>query len=55
MIDIKKAQKEFDNYTKKYDLNNENLNRKYYHTYRVMKLCGDIAKSLNLNEEEIKI
>lgn len=55
MIDIEKASKEFNDYTKKYDLKNENLNRKYYHTYRVMELCENIAKSLNLNHEEIDL
>lgn len=55
MIDIEKAKKEFDKYAKKYDLEEENLNMKYYHTYRVMDLCEEIAKKLNLNEEEIKL
>ena len=55
MIDIEKARKEFDNYTKNYDLDNENLNKKYYHTYRVMGICKAIAKSLKLSDEEINL
>ena len=55
MIDTEMAQKEFDKYARQYDLNNENLNRKYYHTYRVVNNCEDVAKSLNLSEEEIKL
>lgn len=55
MIDIEKARKEFDDYTKNYDLNNENLNRKYYHTYRVMGISKAIAKSLKLSNEEINL
>ena len=55
MIDIEKAKNEFDNYAKKYDMENEHLNRRYYHTYRVMEIAGEIAKSINLSEEEINL
>lgn len=55
MIDIEKAKLEFDNYAKKYDMEDETINRKYYHTYRVMKISGEIAKSLNLSEEEVEL
>ena len=30
MIDIEKAKLEFDNYAKKYDMEDETINRKYY-------------------------
>ena len=53
MIDIEKAKSEFDNYVKNYDMENEHINRKYYHTYRVMDRAGEIAKSINLSEDEI--
>ena len=55
MIDIEKAKLEFDNYAKKYDMEDETINRKYYHTYRVMEISGEIAKSLNLSEEEVEL
>lgn len=55
MIDIEKAKLEFDNYTKKYDMEDEAINRKYYHTYRVMDISGEIAKSLNLSEKDVEL
>lgn len=55
MIDIEKAKLEFDNYTKKYDMGDETINRKYYHTYRVMDISGEIAKSLNLSEIDVEL
>ena len=55
MIDIKFATEEFDKYTKNYDLTNEKLKRKYNHTYRVMQISEDIAKSINLNQEEVNL
>lgn len=55
MIDIEKAKLEFDNYTKKYDMEDETINRKYYHTYRVMDISGEIAKSLNLSEKDVEL
>lgn len=55
MIDIDKAIKEFIKYTENYDLTNDNIKRKQLHSIRVMKLCGIIAESLNLNEEQIEL
>ena len=55
MIDIKKASQEFDKYARNYDLTLETLKMKYHHTYRVMKISEDIAKSLNLSEEDIQL
>ena len=55
MIDLKKAKLEFDSYAKKYDMTDETINRKYYHTYRVMNIAGEIAKSINLDSEEINL
>lgn len=55
MLELENAKKEFENYTKNYDLKDENLNRKFYHTDRVMNLCGQIAESLNLTKEEIHL
>ena len=55
MINIEKATSEFDKYAKKYDLTNFNIKLKYHHSYRVMKYSENIAKSLNLSEEEVNI
>ena len=54
-IDLKHAKDEFLNYTKDYDLSNENIKRKQYHSLRVMEISENIAKSLNLNEEEANL
>lgn len=45
----------FKNYVNNYDLNDPKISRKYYHSFRVMNYCVEIAKSLNLNEEEINL
>lgn len=55
MIDIENAKKEFDNYTSNYDKNIIPINRKYYHSYRVMKESMKIAESENLSEEDIEL
>ena len=55
MINIEKAESEFNNYVKNYDLNNENINLKFHHSHRVKQIAEEIAKSLNLSEEEIKL
>ena len=59
-IDLKKAEKEFETYTDEFLNNNsDELNRdkillKIKHTYRVKELCIQIAKSLGLDDEQIK-
>lgn len=55
MIDIKNAEKEFIKYTENYDLSNENIERKQLHSIRVMELSTQIAKSLNLSQDEIDL
>ena len=45
----------FNNYIKKYDLNIKQLNGKVEHTYRVVEYAEKIAKSLNLNEDDINL
>lgn len=55
MIDLKKAQIEFDKYVSNYDINNVGIKLKYNHSYRVMKISEEIAKSLNLSEEDISL
>lgn len=55
MINIEKAKEEFLKYTSNYDASDSNIHRKIYHSLRVMELSTQIAKSLNLNEEEISL
>lgn len=55
MIDINNAKNSFMKYVSDYDDTNPNINRKIYHSLRVMELSTQIAKSLNLSNEEIEI
>ena len=43
MIDIKKSKDEFMKYTNNYDIENENIERKIYHSLRVMEISKKIA------------
>ena len=54
-MNIEEAQSIFKNYVSNYDLNNEKIKLKYDHSLRVCKICKDIAVSLKLEEEDIKI
>ena len=55
MIDIESAYHLFNEFVSKYKNLGQKIDLKYYHTKRVAKECYNIAKSLNLNEEDIKI
>lgn len=55
MIDIQKAIEEFEKYTSEYDMSNNNIERKYWHSFRVMKESEYIAKNINLEEEQAKL
>lgn len=55
MIDLENAKKEFEKYISKYNLNNPEIARKVGHSYRVAKISKKIAKSLNLEQEEIEV
>lgn len=55
MIDIEYAIENFIKYTENYDLTNTHIKGKQTHSIRVMKLCGTIAESLNLSEEQIEL
>ena len=55
MIDINKSIEEFKKYTSEYDMTNKNIDRKYYHSYRVMNESKYIAESLNLSQEQIDL
>ena len=55
MIDINEAKKIFNEFVKKYDTNNEMIDTKYNHTFRVCENSLNICKSMNLNEEDTKL
>lgn len=44
---------EFNSYVKNYDMSNKWIKLKHYHTLMVMKNCEQIAKYLNLTDEDI--
>ena len=54
-MDIETAKQEFEKFLEKYDIKNERIKYKKSHSYRVMQEAEQIAKSLNLSEEEIQI
>ena len=55
MIDINKSIQEFKKYTSEYDMTNKNIERKYYHSFRVMSESKYIAESLKLSQEQIDL
>lgn len=55
MIDIEKAINEFNLYTQNYNFNIPEIELKYNHSFRVMNICENIAKSLELNEEKTNL
>lgn len=52
---LEKQIKEFKKYFETFDIKNENIYRKYTHSLRVMNFSLEIAKSLKLNDEMIKL
>lgn len=48
-------EKIFDDYVKDYDMNDPLINLKYHHTFRVEKLCEDIAKSMKFTIEGVRV
>jgi len=52
MIDRQRVMDEFANYTANYNANDPKIKLKIDHTYRVAFLAEEIAKSLNLSEDE---
>lgn len=55
IVNIEEAKKEFIRYADSYDLTNDHINRKKYHSLRVMEISNFLATEENFNEEEIKI
>ena len=52
-IDRKQVRTAFADYTSAYNAADEKIKLKIDHTYRVAELCGRIAKSLRLSEEDV--
>lgn len=55
MINIKKSKDEFMKYTNNYDIENENIDRKIYHSLRVMEISKKIATNMGLGNEKIEL
>lgn len=56
MKDLKdKIIEDFTNYYNNFNVEDNNIKRKYYHSLRVMKFSKEIAYSENLNENDIEI
>ncbi len=53
--EYKKSIEEFNKYIKKFDMSNDKVSHKYYHTFRVVDYAKDIAKSENLNKQDTYI
>ena len=54
-MNLENAKKEFEKFIQQYDLEDERIKRKFGHSFRVMENTGEIAKSLNLSNEEIEL
>ena len=52
---MKKIMKIFNEYTKEFDLKNPHIMGKFHHSYRVMEYAKEIAESLDLSEDDIKL
>lgn len=55
MIDITNAKKQFKEYLKNYDTENEKIKLKIIHTYGVVKASEYIAKNLGLSQEDVDL
>ena len=46
----------FEQYVRKYDMNNVNIKARYFHSLKVMEIARDLATGLNIfDEEEIAV
>lgn len=54
-MDIIKSIDEFKKYAQNYNMELDGIKKKYEHSFRVMNISTEIAKSLNLNDEQIKL
>lgn len=54
-MNIEELKERFRSHVEKYDMNDIAINRKFYHSYRVMDYCMLLAKYNNFNEEDKEI
>lgn len=54
-IDLEKAKKQFLEYTKIFNLEDEKLKNKQEHSIRVMEISKELAKRMKLEQEEIEL
>lgn len=50
-----KARLAFENYMSNYDLNNDLIKLKYYHTYKVVDLMAELAYRLDFDKEHLEL
>jgi len=55
IVNIEEAKKEFIRFVDTYDLTNEKMNGKKYHSLRVMEISTKLAREENFSEEEIEV
>ena len=55
LINLNKAKEEFEKYVKPYGRENVKICRKIEHSYRVLDVAEEIAKSLDLSEEDLEL
>lgn len=55
MIDLNKARQVFNQYVQNYNSEDGKIALKISHTYRVMARCQEIAESLKLSDEDVKL
>ena len=56
MIKSSRVMKVFEQYVKKFNMNNNNIKAKYFHSLKVMEISSDIASTIGIfNEEEIAV
>ena len=55
MINLSQAKEEFEKYVKPYGRDNVKICRKIEHSYRVIKVAEQIAKTLKLEEEDLEL
>ena len=55
MLDELKCREKFIEYVNRFDKSNRLISLKFEHTFRVADISKDIAKSLGLDEEQIKL
>ena len=51
-MNIENLKDVFTNHVEDYDMNERAIQKKYYHSFRVMDFCKEIAHNIDLNEED---